>query len=77
MELALGKQPQEAEEVFGAEELEEEKLSLEDRRQIEALFAQAGRDRSKAYELKNELDRLGAFKEYEDRFLDLFMKTGT
>jgi uncharacterized protein len=27
---------------------------------------------AKAFELKQELDRLGVFKEYEDRFLDLF-----
>lgn len=45
-----------------------------DRRRIEALFGQAKRNRSKAFELKRELDRLGAFKEYEDRFLDLFKK---
>jgi hypothetical protein len=31
-------------------------------------------DRSKAYELKNELDRLDVFRDYEDRFLDLFKK---
>ena len=35
----------------------------------------ATKDRSKAFELKQELDRLGLFKEYEDRFLDLFKKT--
>ena len=34
------------------------------------------KDRSHAYELKRELDRLGVFKEYEDRFLDLFKKAG-
>jgi proteasome assembly chaperone (PAC2) family protein len=47
-----------------------------DRDRIEGLFAQAGKDRSKAFELKRELDRLGLFKEYEDRFLDLFQKPG-
>ena len=41
---------------------------------IEELFARAASDRSKAFELKRELDRLGLFKEYEDRFLDLFKK---
>jgi uncharacterized protein len=41
---------------------------------IEGLFRQAGRDRSKAFELKQMLDRLGVFKQYEDRFLDLFKK---
>ncbi|MDB5308515.1 MAG: hypothetical protein JWO38_2717 [Gemmataceae bacterium] len=45
------------------------------RRHIEALFEQAAKDRSKAFELKQELDRLGLFKEYEDRFLDLFKKS--
>lgn len=39
---------------------------------IEDLFARAGTDRTKAFELKRELDRLGLFKRYEDRFLDLF-----
>ena len=33
-------------------------------------------DRSKAYELKRELDRLELYKDYEDRFLDLFKKPG-
>jgi proteasome assembly chaperone (PAC2) family protein len=47
-----------------------------DRRRIESLFNQAKRDRSKAFELKRELDRLNVFKEYEDRFLDLFKKPG-
>ena len=39
---------------------------------IEELFERAANDRSKAFELKRELDRLGLFKRYEDRFLDLF-----
>lgn len=43
-----------------------------DRRRIENLFEEASHDRAKALDLKNELDRLGAFTEYEDRFLDLF-----
>lgn len=45
------------------------------REQIEGLFEAAARDRSKAFELKQELDRLGLFKQYEDRFLDLFKKS--
>jgi uncharacterized protein len=53
---------------------EEEALKAADRQRIEVLFTQAAKDRSKAFELKQELDRLGAFKEYEDRFLDLFKK---
>jgi proteasome assembly chaperone (PAC2) family protein len=43
-----------------------------DRERIEALFEQARKNRSKAFELKQFLDRLGVFKDYEDRFLDLF-----
>jgi hypothetical protein len=50
----------------------EEQLAPEDQQRIEALFDQARNDRSKAYELKRELDRLDVFREYEDRFLDLF-----
>jgi proteasome assembly chaperone (PAC2) family protein len=43
---------------------------------VEELFALAAADRSKAFELKRELDRLGLFAKYEDRFLDLFRKPG-
>lgn len=49
-----------------------ETLDEDDLQRIEKLFDQAAGDRSCAYELKNELDRLGVFKDYEDRFLDLF-----
>jgi hypothetical protein len=38
------------------------------------LFDAARQDRAKAFELKQELDRLGRFAEYEDRFLDLFKR---
>ncbi len=51
------------------------RLSPEDEQRIEQLFRQAREDRSKAYELKQELDRTGVFAEYEDRFLDLFKKS--
>lgn len=47
-------------------------LTDADRRRIEGLFEQAKRDRTKRFELKRELDRLGVFAEHEDRFLDLF-----
>ncbi len=47
-------------------------IQAEEVARLETLFDQAKQDRSRAYELKNELDRLGLFKEYEDRFLDLF-----
>ncbi len=46
----------------------------EDRRKVDELLEQARRDRSKAFELKRELDRRGLFKEYENRFLDLFRR---
>jgi proteasome assembly chaperone (PAC2) family protein len=52
----------------------EDELSTADSQRIEALFERARHDRSKALELKTELDRLGAFKRYEDRFLDLFKR---
>ncbi len=47
-------------------------LSPEQRQRIESLFDQVRHDRSQAVKLKRELDRLGVFDEYEDRFLDLF-----
>jgi len=62
------------EEGSSAEPTEEERLRAADEQRIEELFGQAVKDRSKAFELKQELDRLGIFKDYEDRFLDLFKK---
>ena len=47
---------------------------LRSRARIEALFIQAEKDRSKITELKTELDKLGIFRDYEDRFLNLFRK---
>lgn len=44
------------------------------RQRIEELFETARGDRSKSAELKAELDRLGVFASYEDRFLDLFKR---
>jgi len=41
---------------------------------IEKLFREAKKDLSKARELKTELDRWDIYKEYEDKFLDLFKK---
>ncbi|RME72509.1 MAG: hypothetical protein D6776_08675 [Planctomycetota bacterium] len=62
--------------VESEEEDEEEesrpRLDERARQRIERLFEQAREDRTKALDLKAELDRLGVFKEYEDRFLDLF-----
>ena len=56
------------------ETAEVKQTSSADRDRIETLFEQAEKDHTKAFELKQELDRLGLFKEYEDRFLDLFKK---
>jgi proteasome assembly chaperone (PAC2) family protein len=53
---------------------DEEMLDPADEQRIEQLFEQARSNRSKAYELKSELDRLEVFDQYEDRFLDLFKK---
>jgi proteasome assembly chaperone (PAC2) family protein len=61
-------------EMVRHEPVEEKGLAPEDERRLEQLFKQARQDRSKAYELKRELDRLGAYRDYEDRFLDLFKK---
>jgi proteasome assembly chaperone (PAC2) family protein len=45
-------------------------VSVKDR--IEKLFAEATSDLKKAHELKAELDKWNVYKDYEDRFLDLF-----
>jgi proteasome assembly chaperone (PAC2) family protein len=86
MEQQLGELLTQVEEKFGpqfpqeqegyvAEPAESEGLSPADEEKIERLFNQAEADRSKAFELKQVLDRLGVFKNYEDRFLDLFKKS--
>lgn len=61
----------------GADEPEKpEKPALDyaTRQRIERLFDEAKRDRTKGVGLKQELDRLGVFSQYEDRFLDLFKR---
>lgn len=50
------------------------KLPLSIKDKIEKLFLQAKMDISRANELKLELDKWNVYKEYEDRFLDLFKK---
>lgn len=50
------------------------KLPESARKKIEELFTYAADDLTKANELKKELDTWSVFKEYEDRFLDLFRK---
>jgi len=44
------------------------------KKNIEKLFLEAKKDIAKAQELKKELDRWSIYKEYEDRFLDLFRR---
>src|SRR5262249_13635565 len=62
------------EEATQFESPEEEGPSPKDQQRIHPLLTQARQDRPKAYELKRELDRLDLYKDYEDRFLDLFKK---
>jgi hypothetical protein len=50
------------------------KLPVSVKERIEKLFEQSSLDISKASELKVELDKWNVYKEYEDRFLDLFRK---
>jgi proteasome assembly chaperone (PAC2) family protein len=51
-------------------------LSEADAERIERLFHEARGDRAKGFLLKKELDRLGVFALYEDRFLNLFEPRG-
>ncbi len=51
------------------------KLPLSVKGKIEELFNLSKKDISKAAELKKELDKWNVYKDYEDRFLDLFKKT--
>jgi hypothetical protein len=55
-------------------EREPPSLDLATRHRIESMFDAARKDRNKAFHLKEELDRLGVFEQFEDRFLDLFKK---
>jgi proteasome assembly chaperone (PAC2) family protein len=71
--MKLGPQEEPAEEP-GAGARAEPPLSDADRASIERLFEAARADRARAMDLKRELDRLGVFKTYENRFLDLFRR---
>jgi proteasome assembly chaperone (PAC2) family protein len=51
---------------------ESDRLDVATLARIEEMFDAAAEDRDEAFRLKKELDRLGVFDEYEDRFLDLF-----
>ncbi|MCA9138452.1 MAG: PAC2 family protein [Planctomycetales bacterium] len=72
VEQKMNPQAIEPAEEYSLMEEQEQDLPEEDRDRIESMFLQAAEDRSKAYELKSELDRLGVFEEFENRFLDLF-----
>lgn len=78
MEEMMGHLPAGARQIEEDRALGEKASSLADenriRRRIEKMFEQTEKDRSKAHELKAELDQHDLFKEYEDRFLDLFRK---
>jgi len=74
VEKAQGQEASPEEESFNPEPAEEPRLDAAEKQRMEELFERAEKDRSKAFELKQELDRLGVFKDYEDRFLDLFKK---
>jgi uncharacterized protein len=73
-EQAAGEEEGLEEEAFTLQPEEEPRLSPAEERRIDQLFDKARLDRSKAYELKGELDRLGVFDLYENRFLDLFKR---
>lgn len=60
----------------GTKQTRASKLEPAERARIEELFEAVRRDPSQAVHLKKELDRLGVFKEYEGRFLDLFRRAG-
>jgi len=74
--------PQEGQLPLGEEDIEKIKKDLaaytkvpqSARASINSLFKEAREDISKARELKQELDRWNVYKEYEDKFLDLFKK---
>lgn len=68
---------------IGEEEIEKIKKSLSQltklpvsvKDKIEKLFVESKTDISKANQLKTELDKWNVYREYEDRFLDLFKKS--
>lgn len=76
------KDPESHQRPIGTEEIEKIKENLDAytkipesiRKKIERLFEESKKDITKASELKKELDQWNIYKEYEDRFLDLFRK---
>jgi hypothetical protein len=53
-------------------EFHEVEYSKAENAKLEQLFQEAAIDRNSAMFLKSELDRLGLYLQFEDRFLDLF-----
>ena len=80
IEQAMRPSPDAEQPSFGPplepEERSKPDLDPSEERRLEVLFAEAERDRSRAYRLKQELDRLKVFDQFEDRFLDLFKASG-
>lgn len=74
--------PEQEKSPIGQEEIDKIKKSLSlytklpqsAREKIEKLFQEVKANIAKAAELKKELDNWNVYKEYEDRFLDLFKK---
>ncbi|MFC1752703.1 proteasome assembly chaperone family protein [Thermoproteota archaeon] len=81
--ISFIKDPQQHDEPIGTEEIEKIRDGLRAytrtpesvRKKIETLFSEAIVDISMAGDLKRELDYWNIYKEYEDRFLDLFKKS--
>ena len=57
---------------FANEDLTKSEVNKSDLDELELLFSRASFDRSQASILKAELDRLGLYEKFEDRFLDIF-----
>lgn len=80
MEAHMERIEEKMHEIFGPKKagelktpiFEDEKTPAHVMERIERLFQEAKVDKKKAYLLKEELDRWDLYKEYEDRFLDLF-----
>ncbi len=76
------KKPEEHEMPISDEEIDrirktlaaQSNIPLSAKNKIEELFSLAEKDITEAAELKKELDSWNVYKEYEDRFLDLFRK---
>ncbi|MDD5617795.1 MAG: PAC2 family protein [Candidatus Omnitrophica bacterium] len=81
--ISFLKDPESQDSPIGIDEIENIKETLSAytkipnsvKKNIEKLFEDARNDISQANELKKELDRWSVYKEYEDRFLDLFRKS--